>query len=80
MALRLERRPAELQSYGAAAVHQEIEPAVVSRESEAFQRRASADSHSHQSRTKMRDDAAAYDGRSAVRSTIILIANSRTIL
>jgi len=67
MALRLERRPAELQSYGAAAVHQKIEPTVVSRESEAFQRCAGADPHPHQSRSEMRDDATAYDGRSAVR-------------
>lgn len=67
MTLRLEGRSAELKSYGAATVHQEIEPAIISCEGEAFQRCTCADPDSHQSRAEMSDDAAAYDGRSAVR-------------
>lgn len=67
MALWLEGRPAELQSNGTAAVHQEIKPAIVSREGEAFQWCTGADPHSHQSRAEMRDNATAYDGRSAVK-------------
>lgn len=66
MTLRLEGRSTELQSYGTAAVHQEIEPTIVSREGEAFQRCAGTDPHSHESRAEMGNDAAAYDGRPAV--------------
>lgn len=67
MALRLEGGPAELQSDRTTAVHQEIEPAVVSRQGKAFQGCAGADSHPHQAGAKMRDNATADNGRSAVR-------------